>query len=673
VGPQQLTDAIICWHGQTTTANGASPGGQGTWDAGGSHWVTADGATSGLYNPASFLIFAGSSGVVSVAGGSADGLPSRGGLQFAVDGYRVQGDDLALGNGITTIRVGDGTAAGAAMKATIAAALSGSGGLDKTDLGTLILTGANRYSGPTTVAHGALVVNGSLRSAVSVQSGARLGGTGTLGGLLVRRNATLAPGNSIGTLNVAGDVRFEAGSIYEVETNAAGQADRISATGSAALDGKVNVLADAGNYAPDTRYTILSAAGGRSGQFESVRSNLAFLDASLTYDPATVYLNLTRNDIGFGEIGGSVNQQAAGQGVDSLGKGHALWDATVAMSAAGARAAFDQLSGEIHAATQTALMKDSGLVRDAALDRLQAGACGAVGNSAALAVNGQEMTTDRTTACDGQQNASWVRALGHWGRTASDGNAAGLRQSTGGLLLGADAALDAHWRIGALGGFSETELRSERGSGRSSNTHLGVYAGGQWETLALRLGAAYTWHAISANRTAAFTGFAEHLKSGYHAGTAQAFGELGYAMERGGVRLEPFVNLAYVHLSSEGFTEHGGVAALTVKRGSTNTRFSTLGLHALGHVDLGRVQATLKGTLGWRHAFGETTPAARLALTGGAGFTVAGAPITRNAAVLDAGLDFAIGRNTTLGVSYNGQFGPDMNSNGVRANLQVRF
>src|SRR3546814_4307305 len=95
-------------------------------------------------------------------------------------------------------------------------------------------------------------------------SGAEIGGTGTLGGLIVRNNATAAPGNSIGTLSVATFARFEEGSFYQVEVDAAGASDRLAVTGDVTIEGgTVQVLAEAGDYQPVTDYAIITA-GGRS-------------------------------------------------------------------------------------------------------------------------------------------------------------------------------------------------------------------------------------------------------------------------------------------------------------------------------------------------------------------------------------------------------------------------
>jgi autotransporter-associated beta strand protein len=198
--------------------------------------------------------------------------------------------------------LGDTTVDTQSNTLTLSGSISGTGGLDKIGSGTLILTGISTYTGDTNVNEGVLTVNGSLVSAVSVNEGGS--------GLSVGEGGIVAPGNSIGTLHVAGDVSFDEGSIYRVKANAAGKSDKISATGAASIDGgTVQVLAQNGTYARQTRYTILSASGGVDGQFTNVTSNLAFLTPLLSYDPNNVFLTLVRNDITFASAAQTPNQR----------------------------------------------------------------------------------------------------------------------------------------------------------------------------------------------------------------------------------------------------------------------------------------------------------------------------------------------------------------------------
>lgn len=55
-----------------------------------------------------------------------------------------------------------------------------------------------------------------------------------------------------------------------------------------------------------------------------------------------------------------------------------------------------------------------------------------------------------------------------------------------------------------------------------------------------------------------------------------------------------------------------------------------------------------RGMLGWRHAFAGTVPMANHAFADAGAFTIAGAPITKDAALIEAGLDFDIAPSATL-------------------------
>ena len=143
-----------------------------------------------------------------------------------------------------------------------------------------------------------------------------LSGNGTIVGNVANFGA-LSPGNSIGTMTVNGSLAQNGGT-YLVETNSAGQSDRINVTGTpgtAALNGTVSVVGASGVQAPRTTYTILNATGGIAGTFASANSLYPFLLPQLSYDANNVYLTLQIG--GFAAAGQTATQQTVGRVLDA--------------------------------------------------------------------------------------------------------------------------------------------------------------------------------------------------------------------------------------------------------------------------------------------------------------------------------------------------------------------
>jgi outer membrane autotransporter protein len=144
-------------------------------------------------------------------------------------------------------------------------------------------------------------------------------------------------------------------------------------------------------------------------------------------------------------------------------------------------------------------------------------------------------------------------------------------------------------------------------------------------------------------------------------------------MAVGPASLAPFANLAYVNLDTDGFAETGGAAALTAAGQTWDTTFSTLGLRAEMPVAVGGTDGRIRAVAGWRHAFDDTPEATLAFASGGAGFTVAGAPLARDALVLDAGLEMDVAPNVRLGLSGGGQLGSGVADGNLKADFTVRF
>jgi fibronectin-binding autotransporter adhesin len=669
--------------------------------------LTVTGAGSALNTDALVIGTAGCGcgpfeGVLTIAEGGV--VRATTGTQIGVLGVLNLGSGGLAGSIVTPTIANDGQIVANFTDAlTLAADISGTGTLSKFGSGTLILSGNSTYTGPTSVVAGGLIVNGSLVSPVTVESGAFLGGTGSVGSTTIN-GGTLSPGNSIGALKINGNLVFSTASSYLVEVNAAGQSDRTNVTGTATLGGTVQVVAAPGAYAPGTTYTILNATGGISGTFAGLTGNLPasdFISPMLAYDSNNVFLSLAKTAT-LASAGLTRNQIATGSGVDSLGFGNPISDTLLLGTAAQARAAFDLLSGEVHASAAGMMLDESRYVRDAVIGRarqsyggLQSRVLAALGPTTPAIAFAQE--TEDAFAALGYAAAkrpvykaapaaptpnervwtAWAQAIGAWGKTDGDGNAAALNRTAAGFVNGVDATFNGLWRLGLATGYTRSSLDvdARRSSAAMDNFHIALYGGTQQGPWGLRGGAAFTWHEIDTRRTIAFPGFFDATKANYNAHTAQVFGEIGYGLALGPTAaLEPFAAIAYVNLDTDRFTETGGAASLT--GGTTlDATFTTLGLRGATVLGFANGMAvTGRGTLGWRHALGDATPEMSLAFaSGGIPFTIAGAPLAKNSAVVEAGLDLAVTANAKLGVVYSGQLADTAQDHAVKGNFLLRF
>ena len=528
-------------------------------------------------------------------------------------------------------------------------------------------------------------------------NGGTLKGTGTFGGLTVN-GGTVAPGNSIGTMTVNGAFTLGSGAVYEVEVNAAGESDKVIVNGTVNLTGAtLRVLAANGNYKTSTNYTIIENDGADAvaGTFATITSSLAFLTPTVFYtggDGNDVVLNLARNETLFPDVARTFNQRAVAGALSQFPTNNALFLAVLNQTAEGARQAFDALSGEIHATVAGTLADDSRYVREAILGRLMQASHTAGGNTqtAALAAAGPQVASldanamalgyggkDLGAPPSSSPLAFWTRAYGAWGDFDGDGNAATADRDLGGFMSGMDAQVSGSWRVGLTTGasFSNIGVSDRYSSADVESYTLGGYTGGMAGAFALRGGGTWAWSNIDTSRAVVFPGFYERQKASYDADTGQLFGEVAYPTQMGGMAVEPFGGLAYVSVDTGSFKERGG--SLASLRGSATDQdvgYSTLGLRAASTMHWGAMLVVPHLSAAWQHAFDDVTPGAALAFaTTGIGFGITGVPLAEDSALIDAGLDFALGDRTTAGVSYTGQFGDGVSDNGVKGRLTWLF
>ncbi len=574
----------------------------------------------------------------------------------ALDTGTLKAKSIAFGDGTGSVLFNHADDSGGFE---FAVPFTGSGTIE-VEGGTTVLTSkSTSFTGQTNINGGILSVTGSLPGAVVVNNGGTLGGTGMLTGTItVNSGGTITPGSSVGTLNTA-DVTFESGSIFDVEIDTDGNVDLLASTGTVTIDGG-SVLVSADSYSVDTTFTILTADTAVSGTFSGVSGTSTFIDYTLGYDATDITLTQSVSQ-SFASVGESENQLAVAEALDLLDLDHEVVQlAFGSASETEARGLFDKLSGQTQASLKGALVSSGRKVSDTVNQRLG----GSFQDDTQVFAYGSTNSNS--------QHGAWIAGYGGWEDIDSTGNTAAADNSYGGFVAGLDRDFGRHWRLGILGAYGHTETSQSAlsSSANADSISAGAYGQATHGPVFVNFGGLFTWHDIDSSRSVAIRRKSQTLTASYDATSWQLFSETGYRIVRGDTRVEPFANLSFMQLDTDGYTETGGSAALTAASEAQSTTFTTLGLRVAQQMTR---TVRLHGMAGWRHAFGDTDPSATFALAGSIPFTVTGAPIAVDALVMQAGFDVEAANNVTFGVAYDGQFGDGSSANQIEGHLRVLF
>ncbi|WP_147157066.1 autotransporter outer membrane beta-barrel domain-containing protein, partial [Reyranella soli] len=632
----------------------------------------------------------------SISGTGAVSIGGGGTVIYTSTNTYSGGTSIAAGS---TLQLGNGAAAGGSLQgnianngllvfnqpvtATYSGVMSGTGGFTLQQ-GTLTVTGANTYTGPTTVNSGMLIVNGSLASTVTLNNGATLGGTGNIGTLAVN-GGMVAPGNSIGTLNINGNFS-QSGGTYVVEANAAGQADRINATGTATIGGgaTVSVLAAAGTYQRNTTYTILNATGGLSGTYSGVTSNLAFLTPSLSYDANNVYLLLAMGQSAFASGARTANQYAVGTALDQANAGatgdfNTVLNALASLSTQQGPWALNQISGQPYADFGTANLASNTLFMNA-LGQQMALARGASGSGQRQAL----AQACEVEACDAASPFSvWGSALGGFGSVQGDGNSNTFTYNLGGAAAGIDYRVMPNLLLGIGAGYTSGTQWADtfQGKGWTNAVSVAAYASFTQSGFYADLLAGYAYSNNQLQRQISIPGLQPRTANG-STGANQFLGqvELGYQVPvyaPAAASVTPFARLQVMSANQSAFNEWGANSlSLNVQQQTTNSVRSTLGAQLNGAIGLGDTRTLdIALRLGWLHEYAYIGRPITAAFAGAPAnaFTVYGATPQRDAAAIGFQAATAIAAGTQIYFRYDGDIGSGTDNHALNVGLRLSW
>ncbi len=485
-------------------------------------------------------------------------------------------------------------------------------------------------------------------------------------GNLLTNDGLISPGgaNTIATTALTGDFQnTSAGALLiTLDPTATIPNDVLEISGSATLDGG-QIQVSGVTTAPTGTYRIFTA-DSITGTFDDIVDTL-FIDWQSTYNADSIDIFASSKGDTFCDIAATANQHAvACNGLDSLPPTNDITQAVLALtSTQEGKAAFDALSGEINPSAKSALLENSQRTIQAVNNRLH-GSAEPVDTQMSIAAYGDTTSEDN--------HGLWLTGYGLWQDTGATGNTAQMDNHFGGVVFGLDREFDDRWRIGLLGGYSESDVTQDsRSSSASADSwSLGLYGSLDAGATRISYGGIYNWHGIDTNRQVAFSGFSQNLSASYDAQSWQLFAEAGHRIQTGDLVFEPFAGIAHINLDTQGFSETGGSAALTAAASTDSTTFTTLGLRNLLNIN---DSIRLYSMLGWRYGFGDIQASSTFTLAGSNPFTITGAPIAQNALVTQIGLEATVANSAILGISYDGQFGDDTAAHGLNADMTMHF
>ena len=535
--------------------------------------------------------------------------------------------------------------------------ISGRGGLIKNGTGTLILTGNDSYAGGTQVLGGMLQATTALPGNVTIGSAGTLdnvpGVNGSLansGTVTVRSGTTEVTGNY--TQTGAGTLSVNLGTL-------------LSVTGTAQIDGTLNVLGAVSGYVTNSHETVLTAFDGLSGTFAQLTTSPGvFLSSTIQYTSDSVWLDTTSLSI----------TQAA--------QAMAIVDPASSAAAARVQHGFDALNAKLAASETVApgLLQGAGAIQHAATPAsaratLQSLSGQLHAASAAMLFDGIAATGDALSGhfddlLDGRAKAgTWYGDLG-WQGDLQRGGYAGASFRSNGSLVGADFRVGTHgvlgYAVGASRGYGQLDASWDHN--RTWTDHATLYGGvanGAWYTK-VQIGGG--WFRQDMQRLLRLGGIAapvgSEMSGRYFAGSLEG----GHQFSVGSARITPFLDLRYQRLEQGAFAEQGGYGfGLTAKARAVGRLQAGAGVRAQRGWQLANgMRMEFDGSASWRRAVHQYGDAFEASFTGFDDWMpVQGIGLSRDESVLRAGLSLWPTRTFGLRLGYAREQGERQRANSV--------
>lgn len=537
------------------------------------------------------------------------------------------------------------------------------GSLIKDGTGTLVMTGDNSYEGETKVEGGTLL---AFAESIGTDNTVSVGAHGTFG-----------------VLSSYNDQFTMKGHLVSKEADAAKLKVEIAEGGTLVIDAASNVVVDTVKFNGAKKFDLtLEGADGSTlsavwnGEKDAITGSFEAKNNSTTETLfGDSWSQEVKSDFLFFDVAkatGAGNKATVtmtkkeGVTVEQFAK-----NANEERIAAAIAASGNELSGQILSAKKdnVSLLADtfSTLDDDFYATARNALVVNATAVSRTVMDQARGMGEGRSAEVDNGRARIWAAGIGHWGE--ADGNSDTMDVDFRAGFLGAEALVLDNTKFGAFFGYGTTDYKSGANKIDGDDTHFGVYGLTDIGNVTMTYGVAYTDQDRDTTRVWGGT-VNQHSEN---ASVLQGFVEGAYNFDLSVAKISPYVGFTWARVETDAMTDNTLGHSFKTDEIKDDIQIATLGVRTAVPFAMGNMPVALTADLGWSHYFGDTEGLVNVQMGEGGKFATIEGSELKDQANLGLGIVGQVAKHATVGVSYSGSWGSDINTHGIFANVRCNF
>ncbi len=532
------------------------------------------------------------------------------------------------------------------------------GTLVKKGEGTLIMTGNNSYAGTTTVEGGTLLAFAEsigTDNKVTVKTGGTFGVLSSYNDQFTMKGHLYSKEATTNTLEIdlsqGGKLYVDASSNVKVQKVIFGSNKEI-AVGLAGAD--TETLVKAWNSKEAAVTGSFEVADGQQ-VFDGVTTknmdvkSVFFKLGQTTVGDKKIDVKMEKNaDVTFEQFASTANEQKIAAAIEASGN-KLTGEILSAKTENEIRDTYRALDDDFYATARNALVVNATAVSRTVMDQARG------------------MGEGRSAEVDNGRARIWAAGIGHWGEAEGTKNTMDVDFRTG--FLGAEALVLDNTKFGAFFGYGTTDYKSGLNKIDGEDKHFGVYGLTDIGNVTMTYGVAYTDEDRDTVRVMN-TNVNQHSEN---ASVLQGFVEGAYNFDLSVAKVSPYVGFTWARVETDAVTDHMDTNSYKTDEIKDDIQIATLGVRTSVPFAMGNMPVALTADLGWSHYFGDTEGLVNVQMGEGGKFAAIEGSELKDQANLGLGIVGQVAKHATVGVSYSGSWGSDINTHGIFANVRFNF